>query len=153
MDKKNHIYSSTDCYQKIEGEALKDFLKHPLYVRLKARRAGMTFTNSYLTRNIVKQLPHSAYSEKNIERYLVARVYDLGGHALKYTNPYETGYPDRLVLLPEGKLFWVELKSHGQKPRKLQEKRMAELRELGQRVYTADSKEDVDEILDKETKC
>jgi hypothetical protein len=30
---------------------------------------------------------------------------------------------------------------------------MAELRELGQRVYTADSKEDVDEILDKETKC
>lgn len=90
-------------------------------------------------------------SEKAIERYLVDCVEGLGGLALKYYNANQTGYPDRLCLLPDGIVFWVELKSKGKKLRPLQEHRHKELRELGQDVYTCSSLEDVDQVL--EYKC
>ena len=59
----------------------------------------------------------------------------------------ETGYPDRLLLMPGGRMAWVEVKSKGEKPRVIQEVRMARLRRMGFRVYVADSREKVDEIV------
>lgn len=90
---------------------------------------------------------HAERSEKAIEAYLVKRVKELGGVALKYYNPSQTGYPDRIVLLPGGYVFWVELKSKGEKPRPIQVKRHAELAALGQRVLVFDSKTEIDEFL------
>ena len=78
-------------------------------------------------------------SEKNIEAALVREVSKMGGLCLKYASSTTTGYPDRLVLLPEGKVFWVELKSTGKKPGKKQELRHQELRALGQTVFVVDS--------------
>lgn len=86
------------------------------------------------------------YSEKSIERYLVKRVADIGGKALKYSNPYETGYPDRLILV-DGRCYWCELKTKGKKPRRIQSIRHEELRNLGFKVWVADSRELIDEII------
>lgn len=91
-------------------------------------------------------------SEKQTEPFLVDQARELGGIALKYHNGATTGYPDRLVLLPGGVAFWVEVKSEGRKPRKLQLDRMAELRALGQRVYVCDTKESVTAALRAETR-
>ena len=94
--------------------------------------------------NIVR---HAEVSEKAIERYLVERVKELGGICLKYSNANMVGYPDRVVLLPGGVTIWIELKSKGRRPEKIQQIRIAQLGRLGHTVYVADSKQRVDEIL------
>lgn len=82
-------------------------------------------------------------SEKDIEKRLVREVEALGGLCIKYFNPAQTGYPDRLCLLPGGETFWVELKAPGKKLRRSQEIRKAKLESLGQEVHVADSVESV----------
>lgn len=61
-------------------------------------------------------------------RDMVARK---GGKAYKFVSPGNDGVPDRLVILPGGKVGFVELKRKGEKPRKQQEYRMEELKRLG----------------------
>lgn len=85
--------------------------------------------------------------EQKIESYLKKQVELLGGKAYKFVSPGVTGVPDRIVVLPGGKIFFVELKAPGKKLRKIQEVRKAELEALGQRVEVIDSKEKVDELL------
>jgi hypothetical protein len=58
-----------------------------------------------------------------------------------------TGYPDRLVCLPHRNIVWVELKSKGKKPTKLQEIRHQELRDLDHKVWVISSKPEVDELI------
>ena len=58
--------------------------------------------------------------EKVIEQYFVAEVKRLGGIALKLNSTSMNGLPDRLILLPNGVLFFAELKSTGKKARPLQ---------------------------------
>jgi hypothetical protein len=78
-------------------------------------------------------------SEKQIEQKLVAEVRRRGGMALKFVSPSYSGMPDRLVLLPDGKMAFVEVKAPGQKPRPLQVKRHAMLRKLGFKVFVLDA--------------
>ena len=95
--------------------------------------------------NIVR---HSEVSEKAIEAYLSKRVKEANLLCLKYSNANTTGYPDRMICLPYGLIIWVELKSKGRKPTKLQMIRHDELRRLGHRVFVIDSKEQVDRLMD-----
>lgn len=83
--------------------------------------------------------------EKQIEQYLTRQVRCYGGMSIKLTSLI--GIPDRLVLLPEGRCVFVELKAPGESPRKIQLKRMAQLRALGFKTYVADSYERVDEVI------
>ncbi len=48
--------------------------------------------------------------EKDIERKLVDRVKRHNGLCLKWICPGWSGVPDRIVLLPGGKIIFVELK-------------------------------------------
>lgn len=48
--------------------------------------------------------------EKDIERHLVRVIGRAGGMCLKWVCPGWSGVPDRLVLLPGGRLLFVELK-------------------------------------------
>lgn len=101
-----------------------------------------------MSRRINEIANHAEESEKSLEKYLVRQINIFGGKALKYSNPYETGYPDRLVIIPFHAAVWCELKSKGKKPRPIQELRHKELRELGQVVYVCDSKLDIDMMID-----
>lgn len=83
--------------------------------------------------------------EKQIEEYLTKKVRSLGGMSIKLTSLI--GIPDRLVLLPDGRCVFVELKAPGESPRKIQLKRMQQLRGLGFKVYVVDSYERVDEVI------
>lgn len=87
--------------------------------------------------------------EKRIEQKLVKATKDMGGIAPKFVSPGFDGMPDRLVLLPCGKLAFVEVKSPGQKPRALQAARHKLLRGLGFRVYVLDDKQQIGVILDE----
>lgn len=76
--------------------------------------------------------------EKNIEHFLVREIEKKGGQALKF-NSSKSGMPDRLILMPGGKAYFVETKAPGEKPRPLQKKRISELRKLGFQVDVIDS--------------
>jgi len=86
--------------------------------------------------------------EKQIENKLATEAKKLGGIALKFVSPSFDGMPDRLVLLPDGHIAFVELKAPGKKPRPLQLARHRLLRSLGFRVYVIDSVEQIGGMLD-----
>ncbi|ADK16693.1 VRR-NUC domain-containing protein [Clostridium ljungdahlii] len=77
--------------------------------------------------------------ESVIEKRLKKEIEKIGGKALKFVSPGMSGVPDRIVLLPHGKIIFVELKAPGKKRRKLQEYRAKELNTLGFRVECIDS--------------
>jgi len=87
--------------------------------------------------------------EKDIEKQLVNETKRMRGLALKFTSPGFVGVPDRLVLLPGGKLAFVEVKREGEKPRPIQISRHKLLRKLGFKVYVLDSKKQIKEILNE----
>lgn len=77
--------------------------------------------------------------ERVIERALVEAVAAAGGVAYKFTSPARRGVPDRLIVLPGGRLFFAELKGDGGRLSKLQEVEIARLRQLGARVEVVSS--------------
>lgn len=98
-------------------------------------------------RSIENLTHHADVSEKAIERYLVEQAKQNGLLCLKYSNPNMVGYPDRLLVLPGGGVVWVELKSKGRKPTKIQQIRIAELIGMGHLVKVIDNKADIDELI------
>ena len=87
--------------------------------------------------------------EKTIERNLRDKVKARGGLALKFVSPGMAGMPDRLLLLPGGRVYFVEVKAPGELMRPLQIKRKTLLEKLGFCVYCLDTKEAVGRFLDE----
>lgn len=85
--------------------------------------------------------------EKYIEQRLVTAVKNMGGIAPKFVSPGFNGMPDRIVLLPIGKIAFVELKAQGKKMRPLQVRRKRQLEELGFLVYCIDGVKQIEEVL------
>ena len=85
--------------------------------------------------------------EKTIETKLVQAVRAKGGLAPKFTSPGFDGVPDRLVLLPGGKLAFIELKAPGKMLRPLQVRRKRQLEALGFSVYCIDRPEQIETVL------
>ena len=52
--------------------------------------------------------------EKSIEEKLVAAVKAVGGVCWKFTSPGTSGVPDRIVLMPSGRIGFVEVKAPGE---------------------------------------
>lgn len=86
--------------------------------------------------------------EKEVERYLCQQVKKkLGGMALKFVSPGLSGVPDRLVLMPGGKITFVETKAPGKNLRKLQEYVCGMIAALGFEVRRIDTKPGVDAFI------
>jgi hypothetical protein len=86
--------------------------------------------------------------ESDIEHYLGLRVKSLGGISYKFTSPGRVGVPDRIVVLPDARLVFVELKATGKKPLAHQLREHARLVALGQRVEVIDSLAGVEGLLE-----
>jgi hypothetical protein len=85
--------------------------------------------------------------EKQIEQRLIKAVKDQGGMCPKLISPGTDGMPDRMVLLPEARLGFVEVKKPGAKPRPLQERRHDQLRSLGFLVAVLDDPREIPKII------
>ena len=85
--------------------------------------------------------------ESSIEKKLVNEVKLRGGMCEKWISG-TVGWPDRIVLLPDGKIGFVEVKAPGEKPRKLQVHRHDQLRALGYKVFVLDDMGQIGGIID-----
>ena len=88
-------------------------------------------------------------NEKYLEKKLREEVRKSGGLAIKFTSPYFTGMPDRLVLMPKGKIWFVEVKSTGKKLKDIQEAQAKKLQELGFNSRLVDSKAALDSFIEE----
>lgn len=77
--------------------------------------------------------------ESKVDKYLARIVRKAGGVSLKFVSPGKAGVPDRIVVLPGGLVWFVELKAPRKKPRALQRAVMRKMRGLGCHVSTIDN--------------
>lgn len=87
--------------------------------------------------------------ESKIEKRLKKEIELIGGKALKFVSPGMSGVPDRIILLPHGRIVFIELKAPGKKPRPIQIKRISELRNLGFDVRIIDSIDGVKDLIEE----
>lgn len=85
--------------------------------------------------------------ESTIEKHLVAQVKALGGMAYKFTSPAHRGVADRVVCLPDGQTWFVELKAPGGRLSELQKMFQSDMARMNQRYACLWSKEHVEEWL------
>ena len=92
--------------------------------------------------------------EKEIEKKLGDIVKHHGGLCLKWVCPGWSGVPDRIILLPGGKVIFAELKRpKGSKVEKLQLWWRSKLQKLGftvWHIYNQDQLNYADELLTNE---
>lgn len=86
--------------------------------------------------------------ERDIEQKLRKKVEAVGGRCLKWVCPGWSGVPDRIILLPYGRIYFVETKRpKGGVVSALQNKWREWLSELGFYVFTIWTYEDLDDLL------
>lgn len=85
--------------------------------------------------------------EHVVESYFVAHAKAHGGVAIKLVPTFFTGLPDRLLLLPGGRAFFVELKKpKGGVVSPIQKRVHRMLATLGFPVHILSSKDEVDQF-------
>ncbi len=85
--------------------------------------------------------------EKDVEKRLVKGVEALGGKAYKFVSPAHRGVADRLVALPRGRVWFIEVKTETGKLSPLQEAFRQEARALGCNYVCLYGEKDVDNWL------
>lgn len=88
-------------------------------------------------------------NEKLLEKKLREEVKKLGGLALKFSSSTYTGMPDRIVLMPKGKIHFIEMKSTGKDQTPIQYQAAAMLHKRGFNVQVIDTQEKLSTFLDK----
>jgi Holliday junction resolvase len=86
-------------------------------------------------------------SEKYLEKKLREEIRLRGGIALKYTSPYITGIPDRIVLMPNGKIYFIELKSKNKKPTEIQKHMIEKISNLSFYVRIIDDMDSLESFF------
>ena len=99
------------------------------------------------TRQQTRKTTHFMAAEKKLEIKLRDGVKVLGGLALKLVGSGFTGLPDRLVLMPGGRLYFVEMKAPGKKPSPRQRYVIGWLRKMGFSVWVIDNQYTIDIFL------
>lgn len=87
--------------------------------------------------------------ERRVEDYLDSKVKDAGGFTRKTIYQGRKSAPDRQVFFPNGKMYFIELKRPGEKPRLDQVKELSLLESFGQQVRVLDSMDAVDAFMNE----
>lgn len=85
--------------------------------------------------------------EKLVESALSRTVSRLGGIAYKFVSPSRSGVPDRIVVMPGGRVSFVEVKAPGGVLSELQKVEIARLRGLGAVVHVVWDQDGIDMVV------
>lgn len=86
-------------------------------------------------------------SEKLLERKLNLAIKKLGGCTIKLLATHISGLPDRICLLPQGKVFFAEVKTTKEKPKKIQLKVHRDLKAMNFPTFIIQSTEDIENLI------
>ncbi len=84
--------------------------------------------------------------ERDVESRFKSEVEKYGCRCLKFVSPGFTGVPDRIVLIPGGRICFVELKAPGKKERPRQRYVQDLLRKLGFTVFSSVDEKRIHEV-------
>ena len=87
--------------------------------------------------------------ERDIEMLLRRETRMHGGVAFKWVSPGNNGVPDRVVCLPGGEVWFVEVKRHKGRPRPDQVAQIRRLEALGQNVKVAAGLSGLEALFEK----
>jgi len=87
--------------------------------------------------------------EKIVEKYLVREIAKIGGTAYKFVSEQHRGVTDRLCVLPNRVVLFVECKRPGKEPTPAQWRELERLREKGQLATWVSTKEEVDYMINR----
>ena len=79
--------------------------------------------------------------EKEIENYLAKEIKKIGGLCYKFVSPGNDGVPDRIAILPDGQIWFIELKAESGRLSPIQVWQIDRLRQLGVNVAVIRGKE------------
>lgn len=87
--------------------------------------------------------------ESALERKICDYIKTLGGKAYKWVSPGTSGVPDRIAILPGGRIIFIEVKRPGLRDglRVRQKKVIATLEKLGCTVWRISDMDDLKERL------
>lgn len=86
--------------------------------------------------------------ERELEKKLRDKIKQSGGRAYKFVSPGNSGVPDRIIVMPGAKIYFVEMKRPGEKPRKLQERQIEFLKKLGFEVLVISTEEELEMFIE-----
>ena len=75
-------------------------------------------------------------AERDIEKELTQKVRELGGLSYKWVSPGSDGVPDRIIIMPGGTVWFVELKTEKGRLSQIQRYQIKRLRKAGCLVRT-----------------
>jgi len=87
--------------------------------------------------------------ESSVEAALVAAARKRGWMAPKWTSPGTLGVPDRIILADRGRVFFVEVKRPGGKPRPSQTAWHNKAKQLGHTIWIYDGTTPPDAFLNQ----
>ena len=135
----------------------RDTLLHYLYIGIKIEKKSIEKSSKTTVTTVINPDESPIYQrlgrilqmlEKQIETTFVKATHQRGGLCLKFTSPSMAGVPDRLVLLPDGHMGFVEMKAPGKHTRPLQVQRLNQLKQLGYQVFVCDQFDQIGGMLD-----
>ena len=91
----------------------------------------------------------SQAEEKKVERHLVNCIKLIGGEAYKFTSPARRFVPDRVCVMPQGILIFVEVKGSNGRLSSGQVRELDRLHAKGHACFVVESKEDVNTLVNK----
>ena len=85
--------------------------------------------------------------EKDVEKKLIRGIKKLGGRAYKWVSPGNAGVPDRIIIMPEGRIYFVELKTDTGRLSGLQRQQITFIAKHGAEVWVLYGAEDVEGFI------
>lgn len=86
-------------------------------------------------------------TEKQVELYLDREIKKLGGFTRKWVSPNYVGVPDRIIFMPRGLVFFVEVKSTTGRVTVRQQRELETIRSMGVSAHIAYGKKGVDQLI------
>lgn len=86
--------------------------------------------------------------EKQIEKKVCDYAKTKGMLVYKFTSPARASVPDRLLITPDGEVFFIEFKRQGGKPTEGQVREIARLKQQNVTVDIIDNVEDGKQFVD-----
>ena len=93
----------------------------------------------------------ASLTEKQIEKKFCNAVKLAGGMALKFSAQFKAGVPDRIVLMPEGKIYFVEMKRENGVVSEIQKHTFEEFAKFGFPVHIINSVEMIENFISEVT--